>query len=294
MIGIFIFPIAEKFYRQQKLMKEREDEDERNKLMMTKMEETITTKIKEEEEGVKLKEKEREDMIAKIDKEEEKIENFLHVVSCNHTTPFEWEKSNKIHGMVTDGNGKSIEMRRLLPSMMIAVADNFFTPQECQYILERMRGVELKNPDDFTMDGKHMTDKSLITQRETTLPSDVIIELVKKIKPFIPPPCSNLVIKYKLYRAEDSKEVGITPHVDIYDYTLLIYLNTVSEEAHGCTIFNSMRLKIQPVEGRLLWFRNNFCGTKMSDSRLIHSGDKLLSGTKSIIQIGVNIPNKRL
>src|SRR5690242_17834772 len=114
MMGIFVFPIIEKFIQYHKLIKKREnDEEKRNKLMKKKMEETSVAKIKEEEEEgeAKLKENERQKMIAKIDKEEEKIENFLHVTSYDYArvmTPFEWEKSNKMYGVVMVENSKVI------------------------------------------------------------------------------------------------------------------------------------------------------------------------------------------
>ena len=162
--------------------------------------------------------------------------------------------------------------------------DDFMDPQKCSEILSIMDKAKLRATSDFFSKGKLTIDKEKNTQKFAALPMEIMDELLTQMSTFAEGKFE-MCIAYKRYIAEESKSVGLVPHVDTSKYTLLIYLNTVPEQDKGCTIFDRLGIKIQPLVGRGIWFHNHLPNTNDTDPLMLHSGERLLSGRKDIIQI---------
>ena len=61
--------------------------------------------------------------------------------------------------------------------------------------------------------------------------------------------------------------------------TALLYLNTISVENGGCTVFTELGLRCASRRGRLLVFHNCRAGSKDPDPRLRHAGEPVVSGS---------------
>lgn len=73
-------------------------------------------------------------------------------------------------------------------------------------------------------------------------------------------------------------------------HTILVYLNTLSEEEGGATSFFHYKKKIQPEKGLAVWFRNmDDQGNLISQS--LHSGEPILKSNS--IKYALNIWTKQ-
>ena len=99
------------------------------------------------------------------------------------------------------------------------------------------------------------------------------------------------VVRYRAGTHEQYK-----PHLDAHDMstsrgkratarggqrlvTALLYLNTISVENGGCTVFTELGLRCASRRGRLLVFHNCRAGSKDPDPRLRHAGEPVVSGS---------------
>jgi hypothetical protein len=96
----------------------------------------------------------------------------------------------------------------------------------------------------------------------------------------------------KRYTVETSSVVGIKSHVDDALYTTLVNLDSLEVKNEGATVFSEFGVKIQPIQGQGIIFRNYTVPRPINwssrhDLNLLHSGERI-SGpkktTKTIMQ----------
>lgn len=211
-----------------------------------------------------------------------------------------WIETGRRTGYVTDGLGRKVKVEKVFArdynNCFIAVMDNFLTPREASGLLQVFDKYKsaAQFPNDLWTGGirqspeeqrRSSTAKKLMF--DATFPHARMKKLIARMKPFL---CRQNGYTFREY-AHMSTKLGVIPHVDASNFTLIIYLNDVPQNAKGCTVFGNLDIKFQPKAGRAVWFKstdsvniNSPSGVKI-DPLMEHSGEAVRYGRKVIIQV---------
>lgn len=208
----------------------------------------------------------------------------------------------------------------------------FLTEKECDILLEEMNMERanlktMKRSEDVYSNGSRRPNRQAVSSYSSRLPctgrhdcdeklSRPFARLMKMVEPFVSTVSERRGYQYgviKQYDADRSSQVGITLHSDSTAYTLIVYLDTVSEPKksiyssftgafaggndsynNGCTTFPHLGLSFRPVKGNAIWFRNYLPDDyvryglqrehRTLDFWLQHIGEPVTNGKKTIIQ----------
>jgi prolyl 4-hydroxylase len=154
----------------------------------------------------------------------------------------------------------------------IAIADNFCTPEEANYLIENAR--QRLNDSLITLDGKQIKDDYRTSQTAVmfhpNLKDPAILPLLYRAGMLLGLPATHVeTIFVTRYRAGEYYK----RHDDGYPgfdgdrlYTVLIYLNDLSEEQGGGTLFEKLNLGVRPKLGRAVtWSNKNPDGSYHSE-----------------------------
>lgn len=156
----------------------------------------------------------------------------------------------------------------------IAIADNFCTPDEAQYLIERARA-RLRDSR-ITIDNKQIKDAYRTSKTAIVFdPYDkdpAVLPLLYRAGMLLGLPHTHVetvfVTRYgsgEYYKA----------HEDFYPgfdgdrlYTVLIYLNDLTEDQGGGTVFEKLNIGVRPKLGRaVIWTNKNPDGSNHPESR---------------------------
>lgn len=183
-------------------------------------------------------------------------------------------------------------MRVLNANPLVAVVDDFASPDECAAVIEAARP-RLK-PATVSVDGVTSTrDESRTNSHIALKPGECMAVMPLCLK-------LSVLLRMPMNHGEGPSVLHYLPgqefkaHRDAYDldsviegfeekggqrlFTTIVYLNR--PEGGGATSFPNLNVGVEPEQGRLLVFANTAAGQRRASDLAFHAGEPVTAGEK--------------
>lgn len=171
----------------------------------------------------------------------------------------------------------------------VKILEAFLEPEKCQYLIDTYKDRVKRST---VVSPKGDVEDSARTSHTFFLPDDdaVIMELREKAARLAGVPADH-VEGLQLVRYAKGEQYKF--HYDYFDairdnqrvHTFLVYLNDLTMEDGGATIFKGYNVKVYPKQGRAIWFRDMTEDGQLNEKSL-HAGEEVHTDT---IKYAVNI-----
>jgi prolyl 4-hydroxylase len=164
------------------------------------------------------------------------------------------------------------------PTDPLRILEGFLDPDACQHIITSYEDRCKRST--VVVNNEDIVDPARTSSTYFLPDNDPVVIRLKEKTAMIAGIAVDQIEGLQLVRYAKGEQYKF--HYDYYDeisenqrvHTILVYLNDVPEDAGGATIFKHLDRKVQPHQGRAVWFRNmNADGTMNTNS--LHAGEEI-------------------